>query len=176
MTDTVRELVKESGFPNMKVLQFGFEVEDVGGVNEYMPHNYNPNCYMYTGTHDNETLYGWFMGMPKARKKVIREYLSDDFTPDELMYKKLINLSMMSTAKTCVIPLQDWLGLDNSARMNLPGTVKTNWRWRMLPGMLTKELAKEVLAVTKRYARANWDALNAMENKKKAAKNEKNTK
>ena len=176
MTDTVRQLVKDSGFPNMKVLQFGFEVEDVGGVNEYMPHNYNPNCYMYTGTHDNETLYGWFMGMPKARKKVIREYLSDDFTPDELMYKKLINLAMMSTAKTCVIPLQDWLGLDNSARMNLPGTVKTNWRWRMLPGMLTKELGKEILTVTKRYARANWDALNALEDKKKGKKTAKTAK
>ena len=173
MTDTVRQLVKESGFPNMKVLQFGFEVNDEGGANEYMPHNYNNNCYVYTGTHDNETLYGWFMGMPKTRKKVIREYLSDDFTPDERMYKKLIDLAMMSAAQTCVIPLQDWLGLDNSARMNLPGTVKTNWRWRMLPGQLTGALGKEVLKVTKRFGRANWDALDRMKLAKKMAKNEK---
>ena len=162
MTDTVRRLVKETGYPNMKVLQFGFEVGDEGGANEYMPHNFSNNCYVYTGTHDNETLYGWFMGMPKARKKVIREYLSDDFTPDEVMHKKLIELAMMSAANTCVIPLQDWLGLDNSARMNLPGTVKTNWRWRLLPGQITGELGREVLKITKRFGRANWDALDRL--------------
>ena len=89
------------------------------------------------------------------------------------MYKKLIDLAMMSAAQTCVIPLQDWLGLDNSARMNLPGTVKTNWRWRMLPGQLTGALGKEVLKVTKRFGRANWDALDRMKLAKKKVKNEK---
>ena len=176
MTDTVRQLVKETGYPNMKVLQFAFEVEDTGGASEHAPHNCNNNCYMYTGTHDNETLYGWFMGMPKARKKVIREYLTDWYTPDEQMYKKLIDLSMMCAAKTCIIPMQDWLGLDNSARMNLPGTVKTNWRWRMQPGQITKELGKEILAVTKRFGRANWDALDRLAAKKKDKKQPDTTK
>lgn len=66
ITDSVRQLVRNSGYPNMKVLQFAFEVEDIGGANEYLPHNYTPNCVVYTGTHDNETLFGWFAGMPKA--------------------------------------------------------------------------------------------------------------
>lgn len=176
MTDTVRQLVKETGYPNMKVLQFGFDVQDVGGASEYLPHNYNNNCCVYTGTHDNETLYGWFMGMPKARKKLIREYLSDFFTPDEQMYRKLIDLSMMCAAKSCVIPMQDWLGLDNSARMNTPGTVKNNWCWRMLPGQLTRELGREVLTVTKRFGRANWDALDRKKPEKKACAKEERAK
>jgi 4-alpha-glucanotransferase len=102
------------------------------------------------------------MDMPKAQKKVIRQYLSDDYTPDAQMYQKLINLSMMCAAKSCIIPVQDWLGLDNSARMNTPGTVEANWRWRLLPGQLTRDLGKEVLQVTKRFGRANWDALDRL--------------
>jgi 4-alpha-glucanotransferase len=121
-------------------------------------------------------MYGWFMGLPKARKKLIREYLTDDYTPDEQMYRKLVSLAMMSAAKTCIIPLQDWAGLDNDARMNCPGTVEINWSWRMTAGMLTKELAREILTVTKRFGRANWDALNALEAKKKHKKMAKNPK
>ena len=166
MTDSVRQLVQQTGYPNMKVLQFAFDVEDTAGASEYFPHNYNNNCFVYTGTHDNETLHGWFMGMPKAQKKVIREYLSDHYTPDEQMYQKLINLSMMCAAKSCIIPVQDWLGLDNSARMNTPGTVKTNWRWRLLPGQLTRELGKEILQITKRFGRANWEALDRLVQKR----------
>ncbi len=167
MTDSVRQLVLQTGYPNMKVLQFAFDVDDTAGASEYLPHNYSNNCYVYTGTHDNETLYGWFMGMPKAQKKVIREYLSDDFTADEQMYKQLIRLAMMCGAKTCIIPAQDWLGLDNASRMNTPGTVRTNWSWRLLPGQLTRELGREVLKVTKRFGRANWDALDRLEKAKK---------
>ena len=169
MTDSVRQLVAETGYPNMKVLQFGFDVDDVAGANEYNPHNYINNCYVYTGTHDNETLHGWFMDMPKARKKLIRTYLSDHYTPDEQMYKKLIDLAMMSAAGVCIIPVQDWLGLDNSARMNLPGTVEINWRWRLLPGQLTREKGREVLQITKRFGRANWDALDRLKPAKKKA-------
>ena len=173
MTESVRQLVRETGYPNMKVLQFAFDPADVGGASEYAPHNFNNNCFMYTGTHDNETIHGWFMGMSKAQKKTIRQYLSDSFTPDEEMWRKLVDVSMMSVAKTCIIPLQDWLGLPNSARMNTPGTTQNNWTWRLLPGMLTAKLGKEVLIVTKRFGRANWDALDALAEKKKAAKIDK---
>ena len=168
ITDSVRKLVKDSGFPNMKVLQFTFEPSDVGGTNEYLPHNYNNNCWVYTGTHDNDTLFGWFMGMEKARKKTVRDYVNDYHTPDEQMYKKVIHLAMMSAAKTCIVPMQDWLGLPNSCRMNLPGTVGENWRWRMLPGVLTGALAKEVKTMTMRFGRANWLALDALAAEKKA--------
>ena len=80
---------------------------------------------------------------------------------------------MMSVAKTCIIPIQDWLGLGNHARMNTPGTVENNWTWRLQPGALTVKLGREVLEVTKRFGRANWDALNALAEKKKSAKMDK---
>ena len=160
MTPGVRKLVKDSGYPNMKVIQFGFDARDFGGGNEYLPHNYLNNCVVYTGTHDNETLAGWFNGLDKENQDHIRKYLRDDFTPAKQMYKKLIDLTMMSGADTCIIPIQDWLGLPNTARMNTPGTVDVNWSWRLDAALLTEEVQKEVLTVTMRYGRANWEALN----------------
>ncbi len=161
MTDSVRQMVKNSGYPNMKVLQFAFDEEDIGGANEYLPHNYNTNCWVYTGTHDNETVAGWFGRLSKSARDQIRDYLMDHDTPNKRFYKKLIGLAMMCAAKTCIVPLQDWLGLDNSSRMNMPGTVDINWSWRMTPEMLSEELQQEILALTKCFGRANWDALNA---------------
>ena len=172
LTDGVRKLVKDSGFPNMKVLQFAFDETDEGGSNEYLPHNYNNNCVVYTGTHDNETVAGWFAGLSKVQKEQIRDYIGDHDTANKWMYKKLIALAMMSAAKTCIVPVQDWLGMDNSARMNVPGTVDINWSWRLTADRLTDEVAKEMLTVTKRYGRANWDALNRLEKKAKAEKAE----
>jgi len=168
MTDGVRQLVKDSGFPNMKVLQFAFDAADIGGSNEYLPHNYGTNCVVYTGTHDNETIYGWFAGQDKEARDHIRAYLDDFATPIKRIHGKLISLAMMCAAKDCIVPIQDWLGLDNSARMNMPGTVNVNWSWRLLPGQLTEELSKEILAVSMRYGRANWDGLNAMKKREKA--------
>ena len=163
MTDTVRQLVKDSTFPNMKVLQFAFDVADTGASNEYLPHNYNSNCVVYTGTHDNETIAGWIAGLDKENRDHVRAYLGDDTTAIKKLYKKFLNLAMMCPAKDCIIPIQDWMGLDNSSRMNVPGTTNINWSWRLLPGQITEELGEEMLAVTKRYGRANWDALNALE-------------
>ena len=168
MTDSVRRLVKESGYPNMKVLQFAFEKEDIGGANEYLPHNYSNNCVVYTGTHDNETVAGWFAGLDKEAKTQIRDYLGDYSTANKWMYKKLIALAMMSAAKICIVPVQDWLGLGNETRMNTPGTVETNWSWRLLPGQIPEELTEEMLTITKRYGRANWDALNRLEKEMEA--------
>ena len=173
MTDSVRALVRDSGFPNMKVLQFAFDRDDIGGGNDYLPHNYNNNCVVYTGTHDNETISGWFMGLSKEDKTLVRDYLGDHSTTNKWMYKQLIATAMRSAAKTCIIPAQDWLGLDNSSRMNVPGTVNVNWGWRLLPGQITEELAEEVLIITKRFGRANWDALNRMESAQKLTKTEK---
>ena len=166
MTPTVRKLVADSGYPNMKVLQFGFDEEDVGAANEYLPHNYVPNCVVYTGTHDNETIAGWFAGLSKEQKNVIRDYLMDYDTPNKRMHKKLISLALMTCASICIVPVQDWLGLDNSSRMNVPGTVDVNWSWRLLPGQITEELGEEILTITKRFGRANWDALNELVSEK----------
>ena len=156
MTDTVRKLVKDSTFPNMKVIQFGFDINDGGKTNDYLPHNYDRNCVVYTGTHDNETVAGWYKGLKKKEKLLLREYLDDYHTEDAVFYKSINRMAMSSVADTCILPLQDVLGLDNSARMNQPSTVKTNWRWRMAADMLTKEAQKELLELTKRYGRFNW--------------------
>ena len=156
MTEGVRRLVRESGFPNMKVLQFAFDVNDTGAANDYLPHNYGENCVVYTGTHDNETIAGWFAGLSDAEKKLVRDYLCNHDTPDDGMYRVLVSAAMASCAATCIIPIQDYLGLDNSCRMNQPSTVGENWRWRLKAGSLTQEKAQEVRAVTMRYGRMNW--------------------
>ena len=87
------QLVKDSGFPNMKVIQFAFDSADIGGSNEYLPHNYGTNCVVYTGTHDNETIAGWFAGLEKAERDHIRTYLGDFATPIKRMHEKLIDLA-----------------------------------------------------------------------------------
>ena len=161
MTEGVRQLVKDSGYPNMKVFQFAVDPADIACANDYWPHNYNSNCVVYTGTHDNETVAGWYAGLDKASKTQVRAYLGNFDTADKRMYKAIINATMATVAKDCIIPIQDHLGLDNTCRMNQPGTVGFNWRWRLLPEQITEELAEEVLAVTMRMNRANWDALNA---------------
>lgn len=159
MTDSVRQLVLDSGFPNMKVFQFAVDPADVGAANDYWPHNYSANCVAYTGTHDNETLAGWYADLAPDAKTQVRNYLCDHFTPDNLMYKAVINLVLASVAKDAIVPIQDYLGLDREARMNTPGTVGFNWRWRLRPGQLTDALAQELLSLSQRTGRCNWDAI-----------------
>ena len=159
VTDTVRQLVRDSGFPGMKVLEFAFDSRDSGSANDYLPHNYTENCVVYTGTHDNETLVGWLGSiLPEERQKA-RDYLWDQRTPDKELYQSFIALAMRSSARTCIIPLQDYLGLDNRCRINQPSTVGSNWRWRVTRRQLSKKLQAELLRIAKLYGRANWDAL-----------------
>ena len=153
MTDSVRKLVWDSGFPNMKVLEFAFDVRDTTSANDYLPHNYRENSVAYTGTHDNETIAGWWKSISKAERENARNYMCDHYTPDDEMYKPLISLAMRSCSDLCVIPMQDYLGLDNTARMNQPSTVGINWRWRLKKRQLTKKLQKEIYSITKRYDR-----------------------
>ena len=169
ITAGVRKLVKDSGFPNMKVLQFAWDVEDTTGVNDYLPHNFGENCVVYTGTHDNETVAGWYAGLTEKGKEQIREYMDDHHTDDADMYKKMVRMAMMSSAQTAIIPIQDWAGLDNSARMNTPGTIDNNWSWRMKADLITEELTEEVLEMTKRFNRTNWKALDALKKKEAEA-------
>ncbi len=157
MTDSVRRLVRDSGLPNMKVLQFAFDPEDVGAGNDYLPHNYSPHCWVYTGTHDNAPISGWLESLSAGELALVRDYLDDHTTPLPALYRKLLNLAMMSTAETCVLPIQDLLGLDAAHRMNTPGTVGINWRWRMPQDCLTDELCSELLTLTRRYGRVNWE-------------------
>ena len=156
VTDSVRKLVMDSGFAGMKVLEFAFDARDSGSANDYLPHNYIENCVAYTGTHDNETLVGWFDTISKEEQAMARDYLCDRHTPKKYLYKSFIALAMRSRAKSCIIPMQDWLGLDNSSRINKPSTVGINWRWRAVPEQLGEELAEDILSATKRYGRMNW--------------------
>ena len=161
VTDSVRQLVRDSGFPGMKVLEFAFDSRDSGSANDYLPHNYIENCVAYTGTHDNETITGWFTSIKKEERQLARDYLCDRHTPQKLLYHSFISLVMRSSAKLCIIPMQDYMGLDNDCRTNKPSTVGTNWRWRLTKNDLSDELREEILAVTKRYGRMNWANNNA---------------
>ena len=140
----VDQLVKDSGFPGMKVLEFAFDSRDTGAASDYLPHNYIENCVVYTGTHDNETLQGWFKSINKQEMQMVRDYLCDAKTPIKDLHKPMIAAAMRSNAATCIIPMQDYLGLDNSARTNQPSTVGQNWRWRVSGKALTSKLAQEI--------------------------------
>ena len=153
VTDTVRQMVRDSGFPGMKVLEFAFDTRDTGSARDYLPHNYIENSVVYTGTHDNETLVGWFGSISKEEMQLARDYLCDQHTPKKYLYKSFIAMAMRSVSKYCIIPMQDWLGLDNSCRTNFPSTIGTNWRWRVTQAQLSDDLQKEILAVTRRYHR-----------------------
>ena len=157
VTDTVRQLVKDSGFPGMKVLEFAFDSRDSGSANDYMPHNYTDNSVVYTGTHDNETVTGWFDTICIEDRALARNYLCDYYTPDEEIHKPFIALALRSVSKWCIVPIQDYLGLDNSCRMNIPSTIGRNWRWRILKDQLSDSLQREILIQTRRYGRMNWN-------------------
>ena len=156
VTDSVRRLVKDSSFPGMKVLEFAFDSRDSGCASDYLPHNYPENCVAYTGTHDNETITGWFGSITPAERRLARDYLCDSHTPENRLHLSFISLIMRSQARLCIIPLQDYMGLDNDCRINTPSTVGENWKWRLLPGQVTKELLGTIGAVTLRYGRWNW--------------------
>ena len=153
MTDTVKQLVADSGFPGMKVLEFAFDSRDTGNASDYLPHNYDKNCVAYTGTHDNETLTGWFKNISDEERTMARDYLNDYHSLDEEIYWNIINLVMRSHADLCIIPMQDYLGYDNSARMNQPSTVGINWRWRITEEEMPEKLQKDIRTLTRRFGR-----------------------
>ena len=153
VTDSVRQLVRDSGFPGMKVLQFAFDSRDTGSARDYLPHNYTENAVVYTGTHDNDTTIGWFEAISDDDWNLARDYLCDFYTPDEEMDKPFVALAMQSIARMCIIPMQDYLGLGTEARMNIPSTIGCNWRWRMTEDQFTEDLCRDILAQTRRYGR-----------------------
>ena len=155
VTDSVRQLVRDSGFPGMKVLQFAFDSRDTGSARDYLPHNYTENAVVYTGTHDNDTTIGWFEAISDDDWNLAREYLCDFYTPDEEMDQPFVALAMQSIARMCIIPMQDYLGLGTEARMNTPSTIGCNWRWRMTDDQFTQELCRDILARTRRYGRTD---------------------
>ncbi|MCI8562171.1 MAG: 4-alpha-glucanotransferase [Lachnospiraceae bacterium] len=153
ITDSVRKLVWECGFPNMKVLEFAFDSRDSSGPGEYLPHNYNKNCVVYTGTHDNETLLGWLDNILPEEVEMVKKYVGRDTKEKKELVSDLIRVAQSSVADYCIIPIQDYLCLDNGARMNTPSTVGTNWKWRVSDKQLSSKLAEKIKEYAVVYGR-----------------------
>ena len=156
VTDSVRWLVAESGFPGMKVFEFAFDSRDSGSANDYLPHNYIPNSVVYSGTHDNETLKGWFEAISDEERQMARDYICDYHTPDDKIYLSFISTILMSKSDLSIIPMQDYLGLDNTCRTNTPSTVGKNWKWRVTEEQLSEELRDKLRELAMRYGRMGW--------------------
>lgn len=148
ITDGVRELLRESGLPGMKVLQFAF---DPVGDSDYLPHNFIQNCVGYTGTHDNDTLVGWLRSAPPLQLEFARDYLKLD--RHEALNWGFIRGLYATTADLVIVPMQDFLALDSRARMNLPGSAEGNWGWRVNGSLLTERLAARMRELAALYRR-----------------------
>ena len=150
LTPSVLQLLKDSGFPGMKVLQFAFDARE---SSNYLPHTYPTNCVVYTGTHDNDTTRGWYHEVGKYARDFAKEYMCKPRLDEDSLAGDFISLAMGSVADLCVIPMQDYLGLGSEARINIPSTLGGNWVWRMKKEQFDEELAEEILRVTKLYGR-----------------------
>ena len=139
LSPRVQRLLDYVGYPGMKVLTFAF---GGGDDNVHLPQNYPANCVAYTGTHDNDTVLGWLAAQDENTVAHAKRVLGFDKAEDAP--EAFIRGVMESRADTAVIPMQDALHLDGSARMNLPGTIGGNWLWRMLPGSDSAELARHL--------------------------------
>jgi len=146
ITQDVKDIMNKFGFPGMKVLLFAFE--DDFPTNPYAPHNHVRNCVVYTGTHDNNTVKGWFKKeLNSDSKKRLSEYLGLEVS-DKTVHWDLIRIAMESVADTAIVPMQDILGLGEKARMNLPASSKGNWQWRVTKRQLSPALIKKLSDMT----------------------------
>ena len=148
-TPEVEKLLADSGFPGMKILEFAFDSRE---SSSFLPHTYGNNCICYSGTHDNETLAGWLAYAPDGDKEKAVRYLG--LNKEEGYVWGILRGGMSSVADLFIAQMQDYLELDNTARMNEPGTMAGNWRWRMLPGQASPELAEHIAEMTALYGRS----------------------
>lgn len=153
ITADVRAVMDRFGFPGMKILLFAFGADPA--THPYAPHNYSRNSVVYTGTHDNNTVVGWFKDEAGPEEKDrLSSYLGRELTQEQVHWE-LIRLALMSVADTAVIPMQDLLGLGAEARMNRPGTTEGNWEWRLVPEQITPSLTACLAEMTKLYGRVS---------------------
>jgi 4-alpha-glucanotransferase len=152
ITEEVHALRERLGVPGMKVLQFGFGDP---GAHIYLPQNFESNCVVYTGTHDNDTTAGWWKS---SASKEERSFAANYFgEPRDGMHWAFIRAAFASVARLAIVPLQDFLGLGTEARMNTPSQSDGNWGWRFPANALTDALAEKLAAlssVTDRAPRA----------------------
>lgn len=149
LTPEVIQMVRDTGYPGMKVLQFAFDPRDTGSG--YLPHLYTNNCVVYPGTHDNETIIGWMDDAPEGFADHAIEYMHLD-TKEGYNWGFIRN-AYESVADLAVIQMQDILGLGNEARMNTPSTLGGNWTWRVSEKVFTEKLAEKIRHMTEIYGR-----------------------
>lgn len=151
ITPDVREIMRQFGFPGMRVLLFAFGKDTA--EHPYAPHNYVKNCVVYTGTHDNNTVRGWFEHeATEEEKRRLFGYTGKEVKVEKINWE-LIRLAMMSVANILIVPLQDILGLGEEARMNRPATTQGNWRWRFLVEQLSSQIKQKLREMTETYGR-----------------------
>lgn len=149
LTPAVRKLLRASGYPGMKILQFAFDSRE---ESDYLPHRYGRNCVVYTGTHDNDTVQGWMRSAPRADVRFACEYLH--VTDRRQAHWAFARAALSSVADLAVVPMQDYLGLGGEARVNTPSTLGGNWCWRMAQGAASAELAARIARMVKIYGRS----------------------
>ena len=152
--DSVKELLKASGYPGMKVLEFAFADDD---ENDFLPHNYSTNCVVYTGTHDNDTIMGWYSQVKGWEKEHCDRYMKGFVGMDygtEVNWK-FIEAAYKSVADYAIVQMQDILGLGSDARMNIPSTLGGNWAWRISKDALNKDISARLKALAINYSR--WE-------------------
>ncbi|MEA3349087.1 MAG: 4-alpha-glucanotransferase, partial [Chloroflexota bacterium] len=147
ITPDVIELRDRFNLPGMKILVFAF---DGDANNDFLPHNYNPNCVVYTGTHDNDTARGWYDRADEGARDFVRRYLSCDGRD---IAWNLLRAAWSSVSVFALAPMQDFLNLGNQARMNYPSTARGNWTWRMGAHALTDTLLQRLKEINRLYGR-----------------------
>jgi 4-alpha-glucanotransferase len=156
ITTEVHVLREKLEFPGMKVLQFAF---NGGPENAFLPHRYEPNCVVYTGTHDNDTTRGWYEKSSDHERDFVRRYCKTD--GHEIDWD-CIKLALASVADIAIIPFQDVIGLGSEGRMNTPGTIEGNWEWRFVWDQVRSGLANRLYELAALYGRCNPDRLNLL--------------
>ncbi len=147
LTEGVREMLKESGFPGMKVLQFAFDTRE---ESDYLPHNYPKNCVVYTGTHDNNTVLGWVGEVTEPTVLHAQKYLA---VSRESIASAMMRAALSSVADTCILMMPDILGKDGGGRINVPSTLGGNWVWRMKPEEFDMLQGARLYELTRLYGR-----------------------
>lgn len=150
LTPSVLKLVKDTGFPGMKVLEFAFSA---GEKSSYLPYCYPQNCVVYTGTHDNDTVRGWYESLSDEDKTYVADYIGAGKLSKGTLHWQVVRLALASVADLAVIPLQDYLGLGSEARINTPSTLGGNWAWRMKDGELTPAVIRKCREMNELYGR-----------------------
>lgn len=150
LDERVFELLDETGYPGMKVLQFAF---DSGAKNFYLPHHYKRNCVVYTGTHDNDTTKSWYHGLPDWIREYSKAYLNNYDRPWEDIPWDFIRAAEASVADLAIIPIGDILCCGGEGRINHPSTLGENWKWRMLSGELREDIIGRLRWLTETFGR-----------------------